>query len=241
MMRNLKALGAVLAAALAIGAVTASAAMATDDFAVGGSGERALTATQIDHEGGNFYEFTSTGAATECDEIHYKSEVFTEDPITEIKVHPIFEGCDALGTFAAAVTTEGCDFTLTNATEGEHLKADVTCEEGSVIVIHIPAINCEITVLDNHEHEPTGGVVYTNEGGSPNTVIGTATVEGITYVRHGDGFFCQLAASAEGEDADFVSQFTVSAYEVSDVEGNLTAGTTTFTEDSQVDLEYTTE
>jgi hypothetical protein len=239
MMRNLKALGAVLAAALAIGALTASAAMATDDFAVGGSGERALTATQIDHEGGNKFEITS-GGVVECNGAHYKSEVFEEDPITEIKVHPEFTDCEAFG-LPATVDTTGCDFTLTNATEGEHLKADVTCEEGSVISINIPAISCTITVLDNHVHEPTGGVVYENEGTPTNTVIGTATVEDITYERDGNGFFCALAAPAAGEDADFVSKFTVSAYEVSDVEGNLTAGTTTFTEDSQVDLEYTTE
>jgi hypothetical protein len=50
-------------------------------------------------------------------------------------------------------------------------------------------------------------------------------VEGITYERHGEGFFCALAAPAEGEDADFVSKFTVSVYQVL----------------AQVDVTYTAE
>jgi hypothetical protein len=233
MKRNLKTLGLALAAVFAFSAVAASAASAHYVFTPGAN-PAIVTGSQIGGKATNFFQITSTGAKVECEHADYIGT--TEGlEVNEVKVHPTYTECSALGSFAATIDTKGCDYLLTGETDlEEHGKVHVICNAGKSIQITIPSINCTLKV---HEQTPTeGGLKYNNIAGSPGDIEAIATVKGVTYERVGTGVLCAAGASSEGNDGDLTSKITIKSFNDNGCTGNfnLTEEEGSCTEGAQV-------
>jgi hypothetical protein len=135
MIRNLKALGLALVAALALGAMGASAAQAT------------IGNAQLTIEGGSGFihgkdevamQYTRNGRVKTCATGHYKSSTVTSGD-TSITVTPEYSNCTSAG-LPATVTTNGCSYILTLTADPGHTFTAIThisCPPGKVIETHI--------------------------------------------------------------------------------------------------------
>lgn len=232
MIRNLKALGLALCAMLALGAMTASAASATDFF-TGTKAKGWVTGTSHN----NKFHIVSEAATFECTTSKFTGTV--ENGSTEATALATYEGlindtphdpvdCNSTAGQVVVVMNH-CHYRLTGNTTNEHPvgggKNDaviwIQCPVGSEIEIQSTA-GCTIKVPSQ---TPTqGGVTYTNvnphAGG--NAVKVTATVTGIKWTAH--GFVCAFGGLAtEGHDATYQGDVTVTGFE--DNGGTFTAPT----------------
>ncbi len=234
MIRNLKALGLALVAVFAIGAITASAALAVEDHFTATKASALLTGTSTDNifkiTGGPSFEcttsqFTATG-------VNNSTEV-TVDPSYTGRIGVTPHGTQCTGTPIGNVTIDmnSCDYDLTGKTTGSDggltdATISVTCTTtGDHIVITGP-IGCRIKVP---AQTPTsGGVTYVNKtnhtGGSAIEVKATST--GITYTSEN----C-VGVASEGNDSDYTGTVVVTGYE--DTEGLPTP----ITEGAQIPVE----
>jgi hypothetical protein len=235
MMKLKSKVGLALLVAVALSAVTASAASATSLLTPNVS-PAVVTGEQIPAEGEaeNRFEITSKGTKLRCPGEKYVGTTEGVE-VSEVAMHPTFSECTVAG-LAATVDTTGCDLTLTEESEGSG-KVHVICESGKAIEITIPSISCTIKI---HEQTPTaGGASYAFVGGSsPTDVDATVALEGITYERVGTGVLCKAAAPSEGNDAVLHSRITLRAYEYKGTSGTgtLTQGGLTFSEGEQVGM-----
>jgi hypothetical protein len=205
MTRNLKTLGLALVAAMAMTALTASAANAqfeADKVPV------TLTAGQTTQ---HVFE-TAEGDVT-CTTAEFHGEQ-NETPVTEVTITPVYTDCEAAG-LEAEITgfghygeSEGpetvanpCDYVF--HADGT---VDLVCGEdphdGEGHVVIDTAGGCDITIPEQTE---LATVTYENEGVShkveeetistPDTddVLVTADVEDISYENTGHTFLCTLA------------------------------------------------
>jgi hypothetical protein len=241
MNRKLKALG-VLVAALAFSAIAVSAASA--DTALKTTNKNViLTGNQIPHVGGNKFttgmgEITCTDASVTYSGTATSPDEKSPFTIYEATIHPTYKDCTAKGLGKAEVTTKGCDFTLTDRTNGSHNMAHLICNTGKVIEVHIASIDC---VLKMAAQTPGGGVIYTNnETPIPDDVEATVTSTGITYTKiktstgGAPGALCN--AVGNGADGTLLSNVTIRAYEDKGMTGDLTEETYVFTEGNQLPL-----
>jgi len=194
MIRNLKALGLALAAALALGAVVASTASAKFDSEIEHtliSGEQPAGAPHtLKVEAGVVtcktakFSGTSVGANT--------GTSWTSDDLT---ITPEYGGCTAvvLGVeHATDVRTNGCTYTFTagETFEGEtkvHGTTDIVCPAGKVIEWEITTPNvCNITIAAQPDVE---GVTYHNTGAAAKRDVDwILAIMKLAYTQ--DGAFC---------------------------------------------------
>jgi len=210
-MRNAKAFGLALVAAMALGAVAASAASATYDSH---SESTVLEGTQVGvnefHTGlGTVKCKTATFEGTQSGGKEVEEGVWTTDSIT---VHPEYTKCTAFG-LSATVNTEGCNYVFSEATTtGEnksHSEVHIECDPGKAIVITNFG-GCTVTVP---EQTPTEGLVdFENqnvENTSERDVLVTSTVKGIHYTRGG-------SCADEGvthTDGEYTGEVTVKGFD----------------------------
>jgi hypothetical protein len=218
MIRNLKVMGLALIAIFAVGALSASAASATDFFTTA-NGKPALL-TGVSHKS----KFLMTGPNKDftCTTAKYAATV--TNGVSSLTVDALFEGtlnvtphtehhCNStLGT--VTVDMNGCDFKLTGETTGEDppvVGKDATvwveCPLGKVIQITGPA---GIVISIPAQTPTVGGVTYTNEAGGKVKVKATAT--GVTYTC-ASAFACGLAGiPTHGNDADYTDEVVISGF-----------------------------
>jgi hypothetical protein len=214
MTRNLKALGLVLFAMCAFGAVAvsaASAAVTTDVFrtenasaVITGSGETTFS-TKI-----------KPNLKTECLGTYTGT---VADKATSATFTVSYENCKPAGT---VVDTNGCNFIIygettdtlntDGVTKEKHAPGTVECPTGKHIEI-TSACNITITSDSNIAADKLDGVTFDTEGSSSTRDIKlTVTVDGITYDTP-DSLGCTAAGlPREGSDGTLTGSITAKGF-----------------------------
>jgi hypothetical protein len=210
---KLKAFGLALVAAMALGAVSASAASAVIPQAHSGSGTGTtyLTGFQV---GTNQLD-TEGGKNIKCSTVKLAGS-YAGTTSNDIKIVPTYSGCTAFG-FTAHIEMMGCYYTLQSpAVEGTPARLQVNCKNEFGEKVFGP-----ITVVATQ----TGGVVCTahfdeqplplnlnvaNNAGTPDHVTLTPESSTINYTVTGGGIKC----GNEGAHADgkYTGSITGRAY-----------------------------
>lgn len=188
MKRNLKALGLVIAAVLAMSAF-ASAAQATD-FHVS-----AAPATSKGTQSTTHHFKTGTFDVT-CEIAEFEGTQSTKTAATQTMTAK-YDKCHViiLFTFAATVNMNGCDY-LFNA------NGDVTLECPAGKVVEITSAGCNVTI---GAQKIVGGAEYKNNATKTELTV-VAKGKGITY--HQIGSSC---ATKNGNDAEYTGNTLVKA------------------------------
>ena len=182
MIRSPKTVLALALAVLAMSAVVASAASASnftaDAYPTGG------TATS---EKGNDV-FSTEAGKVEC-AAHFEVAALS-GPSETATVTPTYTNCKAFGFLSATVAMEGCDYVF--HTSGV---VDVECPEGKAIVI--TASTCTATVGSQTGLE---SVTLANSGTG---ISAQANVGGIAYTVTKDGFLCPFGGTGAKTGATY--------------------------------------
>jgi hypothetical protein len=147
MIHNLKALGLMVVAALAVCAMLASAAEANQGFTSTFTCGKTfplfhttclLHGEQVGTPEDNYFE-TSGGSKVQCENagVTYTGHM-ADGTASEITVTPHYSDC-TMEELPAVVTMNGCTFTLTRPTKTPtdyHGTVDLVCPAGQVVVIH---------------------------------------------------------------------------------------------------------
>jgi hypothetical protein len=199
MLRNLRALGLTIVAALAISAVGASTASAAPQFHFE-TEHTIITGMQIT---GNELTFDSGKVKCGVAKFGGTSAVFTTTTMT---LTPTFENCKIKKGEAeaeATITHNGCAFVFHLGTNTEHLTGTMGIECPD-FPIEIDAPECTITVP---EQGNLGTVTYKNEGEeTTRSVIFDMNLSGIHYVEHGAGCENETETTNNGS---YTGQITV--------------------------------
>jgi len=178
-MHNLKILGLGLLAALVIGAVTASAALAIPQFHTEME-DTTLTGSQ----GQNMANILTF----DLGEMKCKVAKFdgTQQPevSTTLTLKPTYEECK-IAALNAKVTPNGCGylFHLGENTETFEAKMDIECPDAKKIEIDTP--ECTITIPPQ---AGLGSAKFTNEGAeATRAIIADLNIAGFHYVEDGAG------------------------------------------------------
>ena len=204
MTRKFKVLGLAPFATLAMGAVMASAASATEftaeKYPVTYSGYSLAGA------GGTL---TVDGFEVKCEESTLSGEA--QQASTTVTLSPTFSQCTAFG-LSSSVTMNGCDFLLHLGTTGGDATVDLVCPAGKDVTIdagggacvsHIPSFTGKAKVALSNVH--------------PN-IEGKATVSGIKVsLTDVSSFFCPFAGSTTVENATFSGEATVTGSSTIDI------------------------
>ncbi len=188
MIRNFKVMGLVVVAVLAMSAVVASAASASNFTA-----SKYPTAATAASEKGND-DFKTEAGSVEC-KASFAVDAL-EGPSETATVTPTYSECQAFGFLSATVNMNGCDYVF--HTNGE---VDVECPAGKVITI--VASTCEATVGTQ-----TGlkSVALSNSGAG---ISAQANVTGIAYTVTKDGFLCPFNGTGAKTGASYVQNKAV--------------------------------
>jgi hypothetical protein len=191
---RLKAFGLALLAALALGAVAASAASAVPQFHAE-SEDTTLTGTQT-----VLSELALDVGTLKCEVLKFDGTTQTKTSTT-VTIRPTFEKCKLSGE-NALVTMNGCDFGFHVLNEeGFKGTMDIECPD-TVIEVEVPF--CTVTIP---EQTGLGSVKYTNEGeATTRAVVFDLSLNGIKYTEH--GFLC-ANETVETNNGTFTSQVTV--------------------------------
>ena len=127
MTRKFKALGLALFATLALGAVMASAASATEFTAA--SYPVKYTGTQASTEP---HVFTADTYETTCKDASFSGEA--EKTSTTATLTPVYKECTAFG-LSATVNMNGCDYLFHLGAEGNNATVDLVCPAGKDVTI----------------------------------------------------------------------------------------------------------
>jgi hypothetical protein len=178
MLRNLRILGLTVFAALAIGAVGASAASASPQFHFE-SEHTILTGQQT-----TVNALAFDVGVVKCGVVQFggTKAVLTSTTIT---LTPTFDNCLLNEAEEVTFTHNGCNFLYHIGANTEHLTGTISieCPEGELIEIDAP--ECTITIPPQGN---LGTVTFTNEGAEmTRSVVFDHGVAGLHYVEHGAG------------------------------------------------------
>jgi hypothetical protein len=184
MIRNLKVLGLAVVAVFAMSAVVASAAMA-ENF------HSESSPTTLTGEQSATHEFTTSVGTVTCTTAKFSGNV-TGTSVSEVSVHPTYEGCKLSGiNINVTITTTGCNYRFYNVASKSG-PVDVVCETGKEITVSGPG--CTVKVPGQTGKST---VSYTNNGsGTGRTVTVTAAVEGLKYST--SGLLCGSSTKENG-------------------------------------------
>jgi hypothetical protein len=239
MIRSIKALGLIVAAALTIGAMAAPAAQAepkgilTSGTTKNGKGEVEHTATPVHGvREGTVTEnrLESRGLSLSCKDTRYYGQTTGTDK--ELTLEPVYKECGNIDAKTDevngldTVTMEGCDYNLNQPTKigkDEYTgTVDLVCPEGKHPIIHqyldsghnIPL--CTITIEAAPTNQNLGHIVYhniNNRPANPDHVTAEVAVTGITYETSGKS--CPQPG-ATGEDYNLLAKITLTSGETNE-------------------------
>jgi hypothetical protein len=246
MARNLKALGLVLAAALALGAIGAQGASAVVEHSFRSSTNTTVLTGQ--NEGTLVLEVTS-GLAFECSAATFEGTVIgaTRDTVT---VHPKYSSC-VTGLGNITVDSNGCNYIFDSETttsahsgSGEHASVSIECEAGHHFLLTAPG--CNATFGSTHSsvavNQSLHGVRYTQVTHSSKQSVTVNVTVGTTHYTMLSGSLCGLAGHPAGTYTNGVTtgNVTVTGYQ----DGSVVSGTTTtgrtWSHGAQVDISLST-
>jgi hypothetical protein len=197
MTRKLTVAGVVMAAAVALTALSTSNAGAVVEetvqaefTAIVNSDETAKIDGEQLESGGKLNEITVEGLpALTCSTVKYNGEAVTEGPASEqVTITPEYSTCHVvipfLGTRVATVTMNGCNYKVeatTTVTESEELHrlgdTDIECPEGKTIEIQVYSNSSgsdsgasTLCKLDIPPQNDLPGITLTNDVNTPTTV-----------------------------------------------------------------------
>ena len=177
MIRNIKMLGLLVVAALALSAVIASAAQAeTGTYTAGLTPSTHTTSTLTGEQEGTseWNHFVAFGQQITCENqgVHYHGTI-SGGVATQVTITPTYADCTAEG-LPETVTMNGCDYIFTRPvtdTGKMTAKADLTCPAGKSIDIEVFLFGtptgshttkvCTIKVFATGPETEEGGVKHT--------------------------------------------------------------------------------
>jgi hypothetical protein len=203
MARNLKALGALLAVAFAVGGLTLTPASAVEEEAWL-TADGAITYTFLQKETGK--SFLTFGEKIDCPGSIYTGHKLETTPHVpaaakddELTITPHYKNCVSGGTKKATVTMNGCDFETELKVAGGQFrfKVFIACPPGKDIVEDIYASKTDETLKICEIHtgpQELAGTVTVKETSGKLDTEGAFT--GIKSTRTG---LCGSSESKEGE------------------------------------------
>ena len=188
MIRNLKTLGLAIVAVLALSAVVASAAGASEFTA----GSYPATATASSAKGND--DFNTEAGSVQCKaHFHVGSLAAASESVT---VTPTYSECQAFGFLSATVHMNGCDYVFyTNE------KVDLACPKEKSVVI--TAATCTVAI---HAQGELSTVDLTPK---ETDVEAKANVTNIKYTVTNDGFGCPFSGTGEKTGASYTQNSAV--------------------------------
>jgi hypothetical protein len=245
MTRNPKALGLVLVAMLALGAMGAQSAPAAVEHSFHSGASKTVLTGQS--EWGDHILTSTAGFELKCSSVAFEGTVVGTNSDT-MTVHPQYSGCKLNGG-AATITTNGCNFVFGSTTTAsshwssseEHATMSIECEPGHHIAVTGPG--CNLTLSASHNSAPVNqslhGLTYiavTHNSKDSLTMRWTLRTTHYTVLP---GSFCGLAGHPAGTYTNgfYDGRATLTGYG----EGVVLSGTTTkgrtWSHGSQVDIE----
>jgi hypothetical protein len=180
MIRNLKALGLALVAILALGALSASAAMAETGFH-SDEAHTILKGSQIGTD-----TFTVNAGTVKCGQATYEGTT-DEKTETTVTVTPNYSECVAFGFVNTTIDVNGCTYEFSS----HNNNVVIGCGANPITVT---AFNCWVTVGSQttnggitYGHTPTAHEVSTT-GPRPTDIDVTVNISGIHYTQHSKSF-----------------------------------------------------
>jgi hypothetical protein len=206
-MRNIKMLGLLAVAAMALAAFVGTSSASATAFTAGGAGETINHTTIEDHV------FTITGAEVSCETVDFNGTTAGAS-VSEQILSPSYDDCEAFGFAEAEVVENGCDWltkAATTGSPGHATKALVNCANkttGIRISVNVPFFaNC---TMDVPEQSIDTAERYTNLGNNAERVDYTPKVY-MADVTSSTGF-CPLTtgthSGANGGTMSGASQLT---------------------------------
>jgi hypothetical protein len=190
-MRNLKALGLVLVAVFAMGAIAASAASAAQfhSTATNTTITRSANATQA-------FQYETAGQTVECSTVGGSGEA-TSQTTAELTFKPTYSGCVVSGiAFSSAqVSMNNCDYLFTITAGDTQGHVHIGCTESSQITITVKVFGVSVCTLHIGKQSPGGTLQYANSGSTKINV--NPGVTGISGTRQGSSE-CGEATSTTG-------------------------------------------
>lgn len=184
MSRKLGRIGVMTAAALAIVAVTASAAQAKPKYT-----SAAYPNTMRSEQPG--HRFTAGGQTVECTATFEGTLFAASESFT---VTPSYKGCKGLLGLPVDVVTNGCDYLFTAPVEVKanqfQVPTDISCGAGKAIELKATLSGMVVCTVTIFPQGPLNGVQMTNE-----------TETGDLVIENGFGgvFYEELGAACPGE------------------------------------------
>ena len=226
MIRNIKMLGLLTVAALAMSSMIASAAQAEVQITTGKTPEThtttTVTGTQVTGGEQNYLEAAGVKLSCPNGQVDYEGTV-AGGTATSLQVSANYGGEPATcGTSSnpenklATIEMHGCEFKFNQPTFIEANTYEGTtslvCPEDKGPTVSIYTSATHKTKLCSVEVEPTvntnlSHVVYHNVAGPPDKVTMTVTAEGMRYVEEGP--LCPQKAGTTKEDLKFFSHVTL--------------------------------
>lgn len=190
-MRNLRKLGLVLMAVMALGAVVASAAQAESQFTA-----TEYPATITGHQEGEVNRLVVGGITVECEVATFHGTLAGAS--SSLTVTPDYTGCEtSLGT-EATIDTAGCDylFHAGAAVEGSNHDSyegsvDVSCETGKEIRVTAGFCNVDVAAQSINS-----GITYTNLTNAEPTEDVTVDVNSTVAVKGTNVFLCPSSVTS---------------------------------------------
>lgn len=204
MIRNIKALILAGLAVLAMSAVFAGGAQASQftcgSYPCTGTGEQPKATKHV---------FTVQGQKVECEEAHFEGSLAAASET--IKVTPKYNKCTAFGIANAAVIMNSCyyDFTggVTTTVPTHHFKGSVQVKcttANDTITVNAPATNPLCTVHIPEQTPGTPAVDFESLTPTGTGVFVNSTVSGITsVVTDLGGFFCPLTGNNDDKTGSY--------------------------------------
>jgi hypothetical protein len=241
MVGKLKLFGLTIIALFAVGAVSAQAALAEEEFH---AHEERVILTGEDHPQapGQIIRFWASGkekGTVTCNKLEVWGTVqgtpsgnglFTTPEAT---VHPKYSECSS--SFGSlSVNTDECHYLYTSHTDANgHAEKHLICPAGQSIKMSVAGV-CTISIGS----QIISGVHYTNVDTTSETdeeklTIHTTTGKTIDYTA--SGFGCSLAGiPSSGTELEFDGTLTVAAFE--DISGTTTAPNNSYVDGAQVGI-----
>lgn len=216
MIGNLKALGLLLMAALAMNAMAASSASAQGELTSKPLEGVTLTATQTGAYGSGANALTMFGGKAECEKATYTGHKFNETPhqlipsgAGAVTITPHYGLCTGLGGLPTTVDMNGCDyeFHILGTSEGVadtyRLTPTVECPAGKHIVVtlwksgvaHTGPAECTLTITEKTDYSNNTLVAKDTTNGKVDI---TGTINEIEIHKEGSLIICNKTTTKEG-------------------------------------------
>jgi hypothetical protein len=226
--RKLRALRPIFVAALAICAVTASTASATELHS-----EKAETILTGSSDGVGPALFGLGETTVGCTKSKFEGTTAAKD-VNQITMHRTYGECETFEPGDTAFRPNHCAFILKSATDANgHGKMHIECEAKNVIEIEIGIGSPSPCVVSIGEQTPKGGGVhFTNqEENGIRYYTMSVTVKEIEYTK--EGILCAFVGG-NGKDMTYSGEVTIKGYEDQKSEGTPT--TPIYTEGKRISV-----